>query len=332
MSSEIAIPPVFRRNVVGNWGDDGQRWLGELPALVAAITRDWDLELGIPYALSFNWVAPVIRADGSAAVLKLGVPRSDHLADEAATLECYAGQGAVRLLDRDTDRGALLLEQAAPGTPASTLVPDRDEEATAAFIAVARRLHRAPPADCPLPELAARSESFSAHLRDHPDDRVLPRHLVERAGRLFDELCATATDRVVLHGDLHHDNILRADREPWLAIDPHGVVGDPGYEVGALLYNPDPDRRDDDPPRPAARADRATRRRSGTADRTRRRLGLRAGCALRGVDRRGRRYARQPRPRRRTEAPAEPLSKGPGVVDFPGEPPLAYAHRRWPTR
>ena len=49
---------------------------------------------------------------------------------------------------------------------------------------------------------------------------------------------------MVLHGDLHHDNILRATREPWLAIDPHGLVGDPGYDVGALLYNPDPDDRD----------------------------------------------------------------------------------------
>jgi streptomycin 6-kinase len=49
----------------------------------------------------------------------------------------------------------------------------------------------------------------------------------------------------VLHGDLHHDNILRATREPWLAIDPHGIVGDPGYELGALLFNPDPDNRDE---------------------------------------------------------------------------------------
>lgn len=62
---------------------------------------------------------------------------------------------------------------------------------------------------------------------------------------MFDELCASATERVVLHGDLHHDNVLSSEREPWLAIDPHGVVGDPGYEVGTLLYNPDPSRTDD---------------------------------------------------------------------------------------
>ena len=67
-----------------------------------------------------------------------------------------------------------------------------------------------------------------------------------RAGGLMRELCASATERVVLHGDLHHDNILRATREPWLAIDPHGIVGDPGYEVGALLFNPDPDNRDEE--------------------------------------------------------------------------------------
>lgn len=73
----------------------------------------------------------------------------------------------------------------------------------------------------------------------------MPRHLVERAARLFDELCADPSGTVVLHGDLHHDNILRATREPWLAIDPHGYVGDPGYEAGALLYNPDPEDRDD---------------------------------------------------------------------------------------
>jgi len=55
----------------------------------------------------------------------------------------------------------------------------------------------------------------------------------------------TAPRRVVLHGDLHHDNLLRATRAPWLAIDPHGALGDPGYDVGALLYNPDPHQRDD---------------------------------------------------------------------------------------
>ena len=60
------------------------------------------------------------------------------------------------------------------------------------------------------------------------------------AARLFDELCESAPARVLLHGDLHHHKVLRAVRRPWLAIDPHGHVGDPGFDLGCLLYNPDP--------------------------------------------------------------------------------------------
>jgi streptomycin 6-kinase len=70
------------------------------------------------------------------------------------------------------------------------------------------------------------------------------RRWVQHAAGLFGELCASSPGKVVLHGDLHHDNVLQATREPWLAIDPHGVVGDPGYETGALLYNPWPERRE----------------------------------------------------------------------------------------
>jgi streptomycin 6-kinase len=239
-----AIPPALCRNVVQTWGADGERWLADLPVLVATVARDWDLHLGATYALTYHYVAAATLADGSAAVLKLGMPQPGHLAVEAAALELYGGHGAVRLLKHDVARGALLLERAHPGTPASALVPHRDEEATAAVVAVTTRLHRAPP-DSTLPRLTAERASFAAYLREHPGDGPIPRHLVERADRLFEELCATTSGRVVLHGDLHHDNVLRADREPWLAIDPHGLVGDPGYEVGALLYNPTPGRRDD---------------------------------------------------------------------------------------
>ena len=241
----ITIPPVLTRNVVENWGDDGTRWLSTLPALLDEVARDWQLTVGRPYPLSYHWVTSVTRADGTAAVLKLGVP-AGHLELEAQALRAYDGQGAVRLLAEDPKRGALLLERAEPGTPAAALVPHADEAATAALIEVGRRLHRVPPVGCTLPDLREESESFRSHLRRFPGDDPLPRHLVEGAGALFDDLCASASDRFVLHGDLHHDNVLRAERDPWLAIDPHGVVGDPGYECGAVLYNPDPWRREDD--------------------------------------------------------------------------------------
>ncbi|HZN19555.1 MAG TPA: aminoglycoside phosphotransferase family protein [Micromonosporaceae bacterium] len=241
----VLVPPALASNVVETWADEGARWLARLPALVADVARDWQLTLGAPYLLSFHWVAPATRADGSPAVLKLGVP-AGHLAHEAQALRAYGGHGAVRLLADDLDRGALLLERAEPGGPAAALVPRDDEAATAALIGVGRRLHRAVPDGCTLPDLRKESESFRAHLRRFPGDDPLPRHLVEHAGQLFDELCASAPEHLLLHGDLHHDNVLRAGREPWLAIDPHGVVGDPGYDCGAMLYNPQPWRREED--------------------------------------------------------------------------------------
>ncbi len=220
----MELNPELIRNVTGTWGAEGERWLTALPELVTALADEWEVEVGDPYPLTYHWVAPI---RGQAQVIKLGF----ELATEAAALECFGGHGAVRLLRKDLARGALLLERADPGTPARTLVPERDEEATAVLIDVARRLHAARPS-AELPPLTRLSDTFRRYRG------TLPGHLVERAGRLFDELCASATETVVLHGDLHHDNVLRAEREPWLAIDPHGWVGDPGYDVGAMLYNP----------------------------------------------------------------------------------------------
>ncbi|GID53323.1 hydroxyurea phosphotransferase [Actinoplanes couchii] len=207
--------------------------------------REWQLSPAELLPLSMNWVSRVRRADGSTAVLKLAVPEAGHLADEATALEWFAGRGAIEVLARDDARGALLLEEARPGIQVRDLVPHRDEEATAALIRIMRRLHRPVGTGVELPELAGRSASFERHLRRFPENGPIPRHLVVRAAGLFGELCASAAERVVLHGDLHHDNVLSAERESWLAIDPHGVVGDPGYEVGALLYNPDPSGTDD---------------------------------------------------------------------------------------
>jgi streptomycin 6-kinase len=233
------------RNVTTAWGASGAAWLEQLPATLADLARDWELELGEPFELSYHWVCRARTADGEPVVLKVGVPGSDqHLSIEAAALTGWAGHGAVRLLRFEPARGALLLERALPGAPAAELVPDDDELATAAGVQVLRRLHAAPPPADGVPALETRLAAFGAHLARYAGDHPLPRNLVVRAQGLGRELCASAPQVRLLHGDLHHDNVLRADREPFLAIDPHGVVGDPGYDAGAWLYNPDPPSRD----------------------------------------------------------------------------------------
>jgi len=239
------FPAAFVRNVTGNWGDDGRRWLAQLPALVEDVAREWGLTVGAAYPLSFNYVAPARRADGSPAVLKLGLAAAGHVAMEADTLGFFGGRGAVEVLARDDDRGALLLERAEPGGTLRALVREHDEQATAVLVEMMRRLHRPAPEGLVLEELSSRVAAFDAHLARYPGDDPFPRRLVEQARALLADLCASASQRVVLHGDLHHENVLAAVREPWLAIDPHGVIGDPGYEIGALLYNPDPFDADD---------------------------------------------------------------------------------------
>jgi streptomycin 6-kinase len=238
------ISDVLARNVVGVWGDDGARWLVDLPRIVRELASDWDLTVGGPYDLSYHYVTAVTCGDGTPAVLKLGVPTGTSLAEEAPALSAFEGRGAVRLLRVDLDRGALLLERVTPGWRARDLLPERDAAATSAAVGVMRRLHVPPPPGCTMPDATAQVDAFDSYATVHGDAGPLPLDLVVRAGGLMHELCASATERVVLHGDLHQDNILRATREPWLAIDPHGLIGDPGYEVGALLFNPDPEDRD----------------------------------------------------------------------------------------
>ncbi|GII92022.1 hydroxyurea phosphotransferase [Sinosporangium siamense] len=231
-------------NVVSTWGVEGAHWLADLPATLQELARDWELTVGEPYELSYHYVTSVTCEDGTPAVLKLGVPTGTSLAEEAPALAAFDGRGAVRLLRADLGRGALLLEHVAPGGRSRDLVPGRDGEATSAAVSVMRRLHVPPSPGCPLPEAVTQAEAFDSYVTVYGDTGPLPLDLVVRAGGLMRELCASAPARVLLHGDLHHDNILRATREPWLAIDPHGLVGDPGYEVGSWLFNPDPADRD----------------------------------------------------------------------------------------
>jgi streptomycin 6-kinase len=242
---EIAIPKALSDNVRAAWPERGPMFLEALPTLLDTLAEQWDLTIGDPYLLSFHWVARATRGDGTGAVLKVGVP-AGHLDLEALALRLWDGAGAVQLLEHDAARGALLLEQALPGTPARALVAHDDAAATAALIAAGRRLHRPAPDDTRLDRLEDEGVAFAEHLARFPGDDPLPRHMVERAAKLFDELCASAPGRVLLHGDLHHDNVLQASREPWLAIDSKGITGDPTFDCAAMLYNPYPWIRDQD--------------------------------------------------------------------------------------
>lgn len=217
----------------------GEEWLEQLPQIISACERRWSLNVHPPFAqLSYNYVAPATLADGRKIVLKLGVPR-DELTTEIEALRLYNGRACCRLLDADAEMGVLLLERLCPGRSLDTL-PD-DEEATRIAAQLMRRLWRPLPADHRFPTVADWADGLK-ELRQKFDGGAgpFPRPLVETAESLFADLLASSAEPVLLHGDLHHFNILAAEREPWLIIDPKGVAGEPAYEVGALLRNPIP--------------------------------------------------------------------------------------------
>lgn len=236
MSIPDIVPDRLARTIIDLYEDEGSAWLERLPALIAACEERWGLVVSPAFPnLSYNYVAPAASATGEPVVLKLGVPNPE-LTSEAAALHLYNGQGCARLIAADVKIGALVIERLQPGMPLQALTDDR--EATSIAAQVMRQLWRPAPIDHPFPTVAGWAQGL-ARLRASFDGGTgpFPMRLVEQAEALFSELIASTDSEVVLHGDLHHENILSADRAAWLAIDPKGVVGDAGYEVGALLRN-----------------------------------------------------------------------------------------------
>jgi streptomycin 6-kinase len=187
----------------------------EALARAAAECREqWGLTPDGAFEHRYGHVEPVRTHDGAPAVLKLGP------AVGLAALEWFAGRGGVRLLAVDREREAALMERVSPGTRLVDAGLD-EESATAAAAGVMAALWR--PADGAFP-----------HVREWGEP------LDGRPGAVFADLCDSMGEEVVLHGDLHHENILRSDAHGWVAIDPKGVVGEREYETGALIRNPIP--------------------------------------------------------------------------------------------
>ena len=213
----------------------GKDWLRRLPSLVGECVEAWELKIEGPYnGGKVGLALKVERPDGSPAVLKISVPARDT-AHEAAALAHWRGKGAVRLLERDDERHALLLERCDPGNQLSDLV-DEDEALRAAAY-VLRRIWRPPPSSHSFRLLADEADRWGQILPRRwkalggPCDRAL----VDRAVSAYGELGAVQEEPVVCHQDFHGGNVLRSTRESWLAIDPKPLVGERAFDTAWLL-------------------------------------------------------------------------------------------------
>ncbi|MER7849232.1 aminoglycoside phosphotransferase family protein [Kitasatospora sp. NPDC096077] len=227
----IATPEEFARGTVEREGEAGAEWLATLPGIVEELLGCWEcVPDGEVMHGGVGVVVPVRRRGGEAAVLKVSFPHPGNVHEPDAFV-AWAGRGAVLLHERDDGRFAMLLERVEPATLAQ--VEDGD-----AVVTVAGRLNRrlAVPAPPGLPRLRGQADAWEEQLRRdaHELAHSLPRRVVDAAVATVRELGRVQPDTLV-HGDLHARNILRAGREPWLAVDPKGYAGDPAYDGGTLL-------------------------------------------------------------------------------------------------
>jgi streptomycin 6-kinase len=170
-------------------------------------------------------VEPVRTSNGDSAVLKIGDAEHEHL-----VLRRWNGNGAARLLRADPHRRALLLER----LHAESLRGLSDVDACEIVVGLYRRLHI--PAMPQLPSLGSLLERWADGFAALPRNASVPHRLVEQAIALCRDLASVPNDHV-LHGNLHYDNVLAADREPWLAIAPRPLNGDPSFELAPMLWH-----------------------------------------------------------------------------------------------
>ena len=218
-------------------------WLNRLPESLRNLERRWSLTLGAPFdgeEVSCAWVAPVMLADGTSAVLKLGMPHMEG-EHELKGLRFWNGDPTVRLLEADDELGAMLLERCVPGTVLRALAEPEQDLVIAGLL---RRLWRWPSAPLPFRPLSDMTDCWvNETLADA--ERWPDAGLVREGLRLLKELPRTAPAEVLLATDLHAGNVLRSEREPWLVIDPKPFVGDPAYDATQHLFNCDARLRSD---------------------------------------------------------------------------------------
>lgn len=209
-------------------------WLERLPDTIRDLERRWQLTAEAPFEeeASVSWVAPAQLEDGTSAVLKLGMPHmeAEH---ELLGLRYWDGDPTVRLLQADASLNAMLLEHCKPGTFLRTVAEPEQDRVIAGLL---RRLWRTTKAPHPFRPLSTMLKHWSnealAAAERWPDPG-----LVREGLRLFQELPRNAPMEVLLATDLHAGNVLRAQREPWLVIDPKPFVGDPAYDATQHLFN-----------------------------------------------------------------------------------------------
>ena len=236
----VRVPEELVAYLLKWYGEPGQSWIDAAPDLVAERLSDWRLRVdGSPTNGMWALIVPVVREDNVRAVLKLAPQLEEHIRSEPLALRAWNGDGAVRLLETDPRSGSMLLERLDATAPLMDVADGLDALRILSELMARLTAVPAPPGLRLLSDVGAELlERVRPAL-----ERSLP---ASQRALLVD--CAAALEEVLpepgnrlLHGDLHYDNILAPGpddpREPWLAIDPAPIAGDPGFDLLSALHN-----------------------------------------------------------------------------------------------
>jgi streptomycin 6-kinase len=235
------LPDELKRRLSLGVRDTSPGWLASLPDVV----RSWCEARRITLApevptLSYNLVLFGSSPDLGQVVLKVAPPHPE-VTSEIEAMRAVTGPGLVRLIDADPSVAIALMERIVPGTPLKTRTDNGeigDEEATRIAAGEMRKMWVEPPMGHHLFPLDRWFAALFDYRRDHAAGGPLPHHLVELAIAQANDVLATQRECVVLHGDVHHDNILADAEHGWSLIDFKGLVGERGYDIGTWMLNP----------------------------------------------------------------------------------------------
>jgi streptomycin 6-kinase len=233
-ADQIFIPAGLAAAHAKYRGDAGRDWIAQLPRQAADFLERWELRLDGPSWHGMASLAlPVRQADGTPAVLKLSLPDEDH-PGEASALRVWDGDGAVRLLREDPRTWTLLLERLDAARDLRAVADDLEAVRVIGELLARLTSHQAPADIQLLADVAARMVAAAPAAATALDQDGARRLL--RWADLVDEVLPDTGDQL-LHWDLHYFNVLAADREDWIAIDPKPLAGDPGFDLLPALHN-----------------------------------------------------------------------------------------------
>ncbi|MFI7321633.1 aminoglycoside phosphotransferase family protein [Streptomyces venezuelae] len=232
---DIRIPDELVESQHLYAGEPGRAFIAALPARVREFVERWDLTVdGDPMHGMAALVLPVVCADGTPAAVKFQL-LDEETEGEPVALRVWDGDGAVRLLDHDAATGTMLLERLDSGRMLSTMADTRKAVLVLAELLARLTATPAPEGMRSLGDIAAEMvDDLPRALKTIADPGE--RALVERCGGAVREVMGEPGDRM-LHWDLHFENVLASDREPWLAIDPKPLAGDPGFDLWPAIDN-----------------------------------------------------------------------------------------------